>query len=596
MRDVNSVSFKQIWRRNSYRESLESRTTVRAFHSSRRLWPLVEPMVQLEASHDAGSDDTDPTDPCSSLRALAELIEPAAALVSSTARGDPALALVADPTAAGSASQTAALASERLERMASTLAALPVNLRYPPRRYQDARPGNTLRESSPEMRTPPPTTSRKPLIIEIVDEDVTPSAPEDDKAAQPATSTSGREDEYLSVASIAALAAAAYVSGAELHGVDALPGWSSLSAATAARALLQRAFGSETERAPSDTLDEQARENLARCLGESAPVLAHCLACAPEPRWGAEPEEDDRREPRPPAPELPPELAEAAQPASAESALVAATRLRRLIEMAGYPWIGRIEGVVSRVVPCVLRAMDHKNASVRREGCAALVAFVASVTRTELRWHGAALLDAAASTLSASTPEVFGTAAAAHVRTALAVCSDDTRDPGLMTAFTAILDAANSRGHEPEVAAAWVAEVPPLIAALKLSVASHLDRLFPPLLSWLHARDDAVACGAASCLELVCRMTWPRVPGHAVSLWPDIARAYAEADARSVADELRTELERLAAVLQLAAGDAFEAVWSRSKNGPVPSELEPLIAYLESLPAREERGKWTVPQ
>jgi len=28
----------------------------------------------------------------------------------------------------------------------------------------------------------------------------------------------------------------------------------------------------------------------------------------------------------------------------------------------------------------------------------------------------------------------------------------------------------------------------------------------------------------------------------------------------------------------------------------VPSELEPLIAYLESLPAREERGKWTVPQ
>ena len=124
---------------------------------------------------------------------------------------------------------------------------------------------------------------------------MTPSAPEDEKAAQPETSTSGREDEYLSVASIAALAAAAYVSGAELHGVDALPGWSSLSAATAARALLQRAFGSETERALSDTLDEQARENLARCLGESAPVLAHCLACAPEPRWGAEPEEDDRR-------------------------------------------------------------------------------------------------------------------------------------------------------------------------------------------------------------------------------------------------------------------------------------------------------------
>ena len=552
-------------------------------------------MVQLEANHDTGSDSIDPTYSCSAFRALAELVEPAAALVSSTVRGDPALALVAEPTASGSASQAAALASERLERMASTIETLPLIQRYPPRRYHDARPGNTWSKSSPEVRTPPATTSRRPLIIEIVDEEVTPPAPDDEKASQPATSTSGREEEYLSIASVAALAAAAYVSGAELHGVDALPGWSSPSAATAARALLQRAFGSGTERATSDTLDERARENLARCLGESAPALAHCLACAPEPRWGTEPDEVDRHEPRPPAPELPPELAEVAQPASAESALVAATRLRRLIEMVGYPWIGRIEGVVSRVAPCVLRAMDHKNASVRREGCAALVAFVASVTRTELRWHGAALLDAAASTLSASTPEVFGAAATAHVRSALAVCSDDTRDPGLMTAFTAVLDAANSRGHEPEVAAAWVAEVPPLIAALKLSVASHLDRLFPPLLSWLHARDDAVACGAASCLELACRMTWPRVPGRAASLWPDVARAYAEADARDVADEFRTELERLAAVLQLAAGSAFEAVWNRSKNEPVPVELEPLIAYLESLPAREERAEWTVP-
>lgn len=543
--------------------------------------------MQLAETHEAGSDDSSLTDLHSAVRALAELIEPSAALVSSTAHRDPALALVADPTAAASAFQAAALASERLERMTSMLGTLPVKERYPPRRYHDAQPRDTSSKSSLDLSTPPQTIARKPLIIEIVDEDVTPSATE-----PPTTSTSGREKEYLSVASISALAAAAYVSGAELHGVDALPGWSSPSASTAARVLLQRAFGSATECASGEALDEQARENLARCLGESAPTLAHCLAYEPEPRWGGEAEDDDRREPRPPVPELPPELAGVVQPASAESALVAATRLRRLIEIVGYPWIGRTDGVISRVVPCVLRAMDHKNSSVRREGCAALVGFVASVTRTELRWHGAALLDAAASTLSASTPEFFGAAVAAHVRTALAVCSDDVRDPGLMTAFTAVLEAANSRGHEPEVAAAWVVEAPPLIAALKLSVASHLDKLFPPLLSWLHARNDAIACGAATCLELTCTMTWPRIPGRAASLWPDMARAYAEADARSVPGELRTHLERLAAVLQLAAGNSFEAVWSRSKNEPVPSELEPLIAYLESLPAREECDAW----
>jgi len=540
-------------------------------------------MVQLAENPDVASDGTSLTDRRNAVRALAELIEPSAAAVSSTARGDPALALVADPTAAASASQDAALACERLERMTLTLESLSVKERYPPRRYQDALPRDTSSRSFPDDSTPPPTTSRKALVVEI--EDATSALVEDNtEVPLAATSTSGRDDEYLSIASTSALAAAAYVSGAELHGVDALPGWSSPAAATAARALLQRAFGAATQH--TDALDEQARENLARCLGESAPVLAHCLANEPEPRWGGEAEHDGRREPRPPAPELPPELAGVVQPASAESALVAATRLRRLIEMVGYPWIGRTENVVSRVVPCVLRAMDHTNASVRREGCAALVTFVASVTRTELRWHGAALLDAASSTLSASSPEVFGAAAAAHVRTALAVCPDDTRDPGLMAAFTAILEAANSRGHEPEVAAAWVVEAPALIAALKLSVASHLDKIFTPLLSWLHARDDAVACGAASCLELTCKMTWPRIPGHAASLWPDVARAYAEADARAAADELRTQLKNLAVVLQLAAGDAFEEVWCRSKNEPVPSELEPLIAYLESLPAR----------
>ena len=552
-------------------------------HSSRRPRPLVEPMVQLAENLDVASDGTSLADRRKAVRTLAELIEPSAAVVSSTARGDPALALVADPTAAASASQDAALACERLERMTWTLEALLVKERYPPRRYQDVIPRDTSGKSFQDDSTPP---QRKPLIVEIVDEDVTPSSVEDDTEPPLAASTIGRDDEYLSIASTSALAAAAYVSGAELHGVDALPGWSSPSAATAAHMLLQRAFGAATEQ--SDTLDEQARENLARCLGESAPVLAHCLTYEPEPRWGNEAEEDGRREPRPPAPELPPELAGLVQPASAESALVAATRLRRLIEMVGYPWIGRTENVVSRVVPCVLRAMDHKNASVRREGCAALVAFVASVTRTELRWHGAALLDAASSTLSASTPEVFGAALAAHVRTALAVCSDDTRDSGLMAAFTAILEAANSRGHEPEMAAAWVVEAPPLIEALKLSVASHLDKIFTPLASWLHARDDAVACGAASCLELTCKMTWPRIPGRAASLWSDVARAYAEADARGAADELRTRLKQLAAVLQLAAGNAFEEVWRRSANEPVPSELESLIAYLESLPARVE--------
>ena len=54
-------------------------------------------------------------------------------------------------------------------------------------------------------------------------------------------------------------------------------------------------------------------------------------------------------------------------------------------------------------------------------------------------------------------------------------------------------------------------------------------------------------------------MTWPLIPNHGETLWPDIARAYAEADARDATSDFRRALERLAATVQLAAGDRLRA-------------------------------------
>ena len=243
--------------------------------------------------------------------------------------------------------------------------------------------------------------------------------------------------------------------------------------------------------------------------------------------------------------------------------------------------------------------LDHQSAAVRREGCAALVALVAAATRTELRWHGAALVDAASRTLAGSAAQVFGAAAAAHVAVAVAVSGDDPRDPGLAAALTAMLEAANSRGHEPEVAAAWVAEAPALLSAVKLCAAVHLTRLLPPLLGWLHARDDATALGAATCLELLCTMTWPRMPSHAAGMWPDLARAYLEADARggrAATASLRAALERVVAVLQLTAGARFDVAWRAGTDGGAAAPLlAPLVAHLDLLPRIVAPTDWARP-
>lgn len=85
-------------------------------------------------------------------------------------------------------------------------------------------------------------------------------------------------------------------------------------------------------------------------------------------------------------------------------------------------------------------------------------------------------------------------------------------------------------------------------------------------------------------------MTWPRVPNHAASLWPDISRAYTEADARGgteMIERFRSTLERLVAIIQLASGEKFDEVWREACNEPIPAQLAPLISYLENLPARE---------
>lgn len=578
--------------------------------------------------------------------ALAKQLEPPPSIVASTARADPALALVADPAAAASAPESAAAAAARMRLLASIVDVLPPKERLPPRRRRH-REGQGLEQQSfpspsAEIHSALPDAAsgrRAPLIIELIDDEAAPSASaasgdvelqeeelEEENEGGKSSSSSGREhdvdDALMSVATAAALAAAGYARGGVIHGAGGLPGWSSAEASEAAYELLARCFtlssGEEDSKsskvAASAMLraatggwcefDDVAREQFARCLGEAAPSLAHCLNPEPEPRWGGEPDRCAGRPAGPPAPELPAELTRTLQAASVEGAVVAAVRLRWMLAAAGYPWVGRVNGggedpgggVVSRVVPCVLRAMDHQSAVVRREGCAALVALVASTTRTELRWHGAALLDAAASTLTGSTPEVFGAAAAGHVRAAVAVCGDDPRDPGLMSALDVMMEAANSRDHEPAVAVAWVAEAPALISAVKLCAAAHLARLLPPLLGWLHAVDDATALGAATCLELLCKMTWPRVPSHAAAVWPDVARAYVEADARgscAATATYRAALERVVAVVQLAAGERFEAAWrADADGGRTGPQLAPLLSYLEQLPERTAPTDW----
>lgn len=558
--------------------------------------------------------------------ALTKQLEPPTAVLSS-ALADSALESRYDCEAF--ASKNATIAVGRMRLLASIIDVLPLNERVQVR--GGCRPDNSgqlLSSRFAEERSMQHDVSqhRAPLIVELIQEEEARFASGNLEGRNIQATALGSVCEHdldppITLATAVALAAAGYARSYEIHGAGGIPKWSSRQAADIASEILVRCFSVKSRdeissvslddalakpRATTGSkneFDDNVREHLAHCLSEAAPSLAHCLKPEPEPEWGNELSRPLGRQMGPSAPELPPELAQTLQVASPEGAMVAAVRLRWLLLAAGYPWIGCVEvkddnsatGVVSRVVPCVLRAMDHQNTVVRREGCAALVALVASTSRTELRWHSDLLIDAASSSLTGSNAETFGAAAAAFARVVLAVCSDDPRDSRLMSALTLMIETANSRSHEPAVAAAWVMEAPALISAVKLCAAAHLSRLLAPLLGWLHARDDNTALGAAACLELLCKMTWPRVPSHASDMWPDIMRAYIEADARgglAITADLRAKLKRLAAVIQLAAGEEFEKAWRQDSDKRVSPELAPLVSYLKQLPARNGPSDW----
>ena len=126
-----------------------------------------------------------------------------------------------------------------------------------------------------------PTRYRRPLIIELIDENEPMADVDNDEALD-------EETEVMSLATGVAMIAAAYCRGTELHGAGGLPKWSSNEASAAGRSLLGLMFDNDANGGADESrgFGDAIRDCLARCLGEAAAYLAFSLAIEPEPRWG----------------------------------------------------------------------------------------------------------------------------------------------------------------------------------------------------------------------------------------------------------------------------------------------------------------------
>ena len=276
-------------------------------------------------------------------------------------------------------------------------------------------------------------------------------------------------------------------------------------------------------------------------------------------------------------------------------ARVAARQLSWCLERKELMESGGVPDVMTRVMevalPCVLRALDYPLGDVRTNGarCARAMSRVAG-----LGWQaasGAVLLDACRSALIGASAEVWPHALdAACVLTYAVVSGGGSQDvvEEYRKTFTRAIDCACLHGMEVAYAAPLLASFPDLIQHAKACIVVHLDRLLPLLCGYMQSYKDDVAISAATLIALVVKNAWPRVHAHCESMWPHMKRAYAEADGRSAAncDKLRAELESVAEIVQLAAGENFTRVWENDKD--IPSHAAGLTRYLAALPARTE--------
>jgi hypothetical protein len=251
--------------------------------------------------------------------------------------------------------------------------------------------------------------------------------------------------------------------------------------------------------------------------------------------------------------------------------------------------LSRTNGGVKRIsIPCVLRAMDYPSHAVKMYGirCAARISAAAEYSSDEL----APLLAASRDALIGATPKIWPYAlesacnmtvkiAAVHVK------GEDVLKNEYRETFTRVLDTASLHAMDVKYAAPVLAVFPSFMESANLFIVPHLSRIFPLLCAYLQSVNDDVSIGAANAMRVAVERAWPRVGAQCATTWPELKRAYAEADARSAkkCDELRRALERVSEGLQLAAGEQFSSIWSTDTS--VPEHARDLVSFLSERQA-----------
>jgi hypothetical protein len=254
------------------------------------------------------------------------------------------------------------------------------------------------------------------------------------------------------------------------------------------------------------------------------------------------------------------------------------------------------KGDVKRIsIPCVLRAMDYPSHAVKMYGirCAARISTSAEYSSDEL----APLLAASRDALIGATPKMWPYAleSACNMTVKIAAAAVHAKGGGEdvlllknehRETFTRVLDTASLHAMDVKYAAPALAVLPSFMESANLFIVPHLSRIFPLLCAYLQSVNDDVSIGAANAMRVAVERAWPRVGAQCATTWPELKRAYAEADARSAkkCDELRRALERVSESLQLAAGEQFSSIWSADPRS-VPEHARGLVSFLSERQA-----------
>ncbi|XXG51595.1 hypothetical protein AAC387_Pa03g0128 [Persea americana] len=265
------------------------------------------------------------------------------------------------------------------------------------------------------------------------------------------------------------------------------------------------------------------------------------------------------------------------------SAVLAAFQFRWLVTQVGYPYLGRLCGLV---IPCGLTALDHWSPEVKGQAMIVFIHLARNVNAAELGWYEDAILDACCQNI-ASSDELWHHIVEMSVLMITCMQRSNPRSSWFERMLGEMLSHLERQPKNMERRISWLQLIEPVFNAMGLVLLAHFRRIFPLFFGWMHVDDDKTVVLVLQRVHTIMKLTWVRNTPYVERLVDKLTILYKESSVRKGREEIRTHIRQIFVLLQQCKAQQLEAAWNKHRDDPNLIALMPSSIKTDIVSVRD---------